>query len=96
MALIGALLSACTSETGVSEESTTVATIVIEDNHGQIEVPVNPQRVVALDNTVFQTLSDWGIPLVAAPKGVMGNLCRSTPTTRMSSTSVTTVSPTLR
>lgn len=74
VALIGALLSACTSETGVSEESTTVATIVIEDNHGQIEVPVNPQRVVALDNTVFQTLSDWGIPLVAAPKGVMGNL----------------------
>ena len=35
-------------------------TVTIEDNHGQIEVPVNPERVVALDNTVFQTLSDWG------------------------------------
>ncbi|WP_424464179.1 siderophore ABC transporter substrate-binding protein [Pseudoclavibacter helvolus] len=46
-------------------------TVTITDNHGEIEVPVNPQRVVALDNTTFQTLSDWGVELVAAPKPLM-------------------------
>lgn len=49
-------------------------TITIEDNHGTIEVPVNPQRVVALDNRVFEVLSQWDIALVAAPKGVMGDV----------------------
>lgn len=47
-------------------------TVTIEDNHGTVEVPVNPERVVALDNRVFEVLSTWDIPLVAAPKGVMG------------------------
>ncbi|WP_271982813.1 siderophore ABC transporter substrate-binding protein [Pseudoclavibacter terrae] len=46
-------------------------TVTITDNHGEIEVPVNPERVVALDNTTFQTLSDWGIDVVAAPKPLM-------------------------
>lgn len=49
------------------------ATVEITDNHRTIEVPVDPQRVVVLDNTLMETVSDWGIPLVAAPKGVMGN-----------------------
>lgn len=73
VAVTGALLSACATA-GEAASSAEGATVVVEDNHGQIEVPVDPQRVVALDNTVFQTLSDWGIPLVAAPKGVMGDL----------------------
>lgn len=67
------LLSACGAEDASGSDSGQ-KTVTIEDNHGQIEVPVNPERVVALDNTVFQTLSDWGVPLVAAPKGVMGDL----------------------
>lgn len=33
----------------------------------------NPERVVALDNRVFETLSAWDVPLVAAPKGLMGD-----------------------
>ncbi len=34
---------------------------------------MNPERVVALDNHVFETLSAWEVPLVAAPKGIMGD-----------------------
>ena len=56
------------SDTPTPEENLTVE---IEDVHGTVTVPVNPQRVVALDNRTFETLSDWGIELVAAPKGVM-------------------------
>lgn len=71
-------LAACGSGTnsGADAESPTAqkpATITIEDNHGTVEVPVDPERVVALDNRVFATLSAWDVPLLAAPKGVMGD-----------------------
>lgn len=62
--------SAATESPTAAAEPTTVT---IEDNHGTVEVPVNPERVAALDNRVFETLSSWGVPLVAAPKGVMGD-----------------------
>lgn len=41
--------------------------VVINDIYGAVTVPVNPQRVVALDNRTFWTLSDWGIELAGAP-----------------------------
>ncbi|NGZ75262.1 siderophore ABC transporter substrate-binding protein [Saccharibacillus alkalitolerans] len=47
------------------------ATVEITDIHGKVTVPVNPEKVVALDNRTFETLSDWGIKLAAAPKTVM-------------------------
>ena len=47
------------------------ATVEITDIYGTVTVPVNPKSVVALDNRTFETLSDWGIALAAAPKGVM-------------------------
>ena len=47
------------------------ATVTVEDIHGTIIVPLNPQRVVALDNRTFETLEAWKIPLAAVPKGVM-------------------------
>ena len=47
------------------------ATIEVQDLHGTILVPFQPSRVVALDNRTFETLSDWGIELVAAPKDIM-------------------------
>lgn len=47
------------------------ATVEITDIFGSVTVPVNPKNVVALDNRTFETLSDWGIELAAAPKGVM-------------------------
>jgi len=68
-------LSGCASVASVPSGEATAATIVtVEDNHGSIEVPVAPERVVALDNTTFQTLSDWGVTLVAAPKPLMYDL----------------------
>lgn len=69
-------LTACAGSTPGAAETTPAAasTVVVTDNHGEIEVPVNPERVVALDNTSFQTLSDWGVTLVAAPKPLMYDL----------------------
>lgn len=52
-------------------ESQAPTTVVITDKHGTVTVPVNPQKVVSLDNRTFETLSDWGIKLAAAPKDVM-------------------------
>lgn len=75
----GLLLSACQPSASGEEpevatpEATSQSTVMITDNHGEVEVPVNPERVVALDNTIFDTLSDWGVELVAAPKQVMGD-----------------------
>lgn len=56
------------------DEPAAATTVTVEGNHGSIEVPVAPERVVALDNTTFQTLSDWGVKLVAAPKPLMYDL----------------------
>jgi len=53
------------------DEPEAAKTVEITDIYGTVTVPVNPQRVVALDNRTFDTLYDWGIELVAAPKGVM-------------------------
>ena len=46
-------------------------TITITDAFGEVEVPLHPTVVVSLDNRTFETLSDWGITLAAAPKAVM-------------------------
>lgn len=55
-----------------NEKTEEVATTVdVTDAHGTVTVPVNPEKVVALDNRTFETLSDWGIELAAAPKPVM-------------------------
>ena len=80
--LFSASLAACSpggaggSGDAAAEQKTNAAvsdTVTITDNHGEVEVPVLPERVVALDNTAFDTLSEWDIDLVAAPKGVMGS-----------------------
>jgi iron complex transport system substrate-binding protein len=66
-----------TTETTETAETTTAVTskedltVEINDIHGPVTVPVNPQKVISLDNRTYETLSDWGIELVAAPKGVM-------------------------
>ena len=72
------VLAACggTADAGSADAAATTAapsTVTIEDNHGTVEVPVDPERVVALDNHVFETLSSWDVPLVAAPQGIMGD-----------------------
>lgn len=72
----GLLLAGCSQGAppeSKKEESKPAATeVTFTDNHGEVTVPVNPKRVVALDNTVFETLSQWNVELVAAPKPVMG------------------------
>ena len=47
------------------------ATVEITDVRGTVTVPVNPERVISLDNRTYDTLVAWGVELVAAPKGVM-------------------------
>ena len=54
-----------------SPDEANSGTIEIEDAHGTVEVPVNPETVVALDNRTFETLGDFGVELAAAPKDVM-------------------------
>jgi iron complex transport system substrate-binding protein len=59
------------AETTAAAKSEEALTVEIKDIHGMVTVPVNPQKVISLDNRTYETLSDWGIKLVAAPKGVM-------------------------
>ncbi|QIM15590.1 ABC transporter substrate-binding protein [Leucobacter insecticola] len=69
------LLSACSGGGPANDEkSADATTVTITDNHGKVEVPVNPKTVVALDNTSFDTLSAWDVDLAAVPKGVMGSV----------------------
>jgi len=63
--------STSTETPAESTEAAKPTTVEFTDSHGTVTVPVNPQNVVALDNRTFETLSDWGIKLAAAPKGVM-------------------------
>lgn len=79
LGLLGAsslLLTACgsTTEADSSASDGADASVTVTDNHGEIEVPVAPERVVALDNTTFGTLSRMGVELVAAPKPILGDL----------------------
>lgn len=60
-----------TTEASQTTKPEAPETVEITDIHGTVTVPVNPKRVVSLDNRTFETLSDWGIKLVAAPKDVM-------------------------
>ncbi|EFW38049.1 hypothetical protein HMPREF9554_01447 [Treponema phagedenis F0421] len=53
------------------QDSTPVAEVEVKDIHGTVKVKVKPEKVVALDNRTFETLADWGVKLVAVPKGVM-------------------------
>lgn len=72
-ALAGALLlSACSGSAG-DDTTTSGPTVIIATVNGEMEVPVAPERVVALDNKSFETLRDWGITPVAVPKTLLPN-----------------------
>lgn len=53
------------------DDTTEATTVEITDAHGTVTVPINPKKVVVLDNRSFETLDNWGVELVAAPKAVM-------------------------
>lgn len=69
-----ALAGCASAASAPADQAAGASAVTVDDNHGSIEVPVAPERVVALDNTTFQTLSDWGVTLVAAPKPLMYDL----------------------
>lgn len=63
--------STASNQPAASNQSEKPSTVEITDAHGTVTVPVNPKNVVSLDSRTFETLSDWGIQLAAAPKDVM-------------------------
>lgn len=56
---------------GAAPSPAAPATITVAANNGTVEVPTRPQRVVALDNSSFETLEAFGITPVAAPKQLL-------------------------
>ncbi|WP_315771354.1 siderophore ABC transporter substrate-binding protein [Rhodococcoides kroppenstedtii] len=65
---VGALASCSTEATSSADGATTVS---VDTAAGPVEVPQNPQRVVALDNTSLETLRAFGVEPVALPKPIM-------------------------
>lgn len=63
--------AASETESSTTSDTASAETVEITDVRGTVTVPVNPQRVISLDNRTYDTLHAWGIKLVAAPKGVM-------------------------
>lgn len=63
-------LTGCAAGTPAATETPaeTAKTVTVEANNGSFTVPVNPERVVVLDNTAFETISEFGITPVAVPK----------------------------
>ncbi|MHA7134319.1 ABC transporter substrate-binding protein [Oerskovia turbata] len=75
-ALTGAGIAAAIALTGCSstpeaEEAPAATTITVETNNGDVEVPVEPVRVAALDSTAFETLLAFGIEPVVTPKPLL-------------------------
>ncbi|MGX5356718.1 siderophore ABC transporter substrate-binding protein [Kocuria sp. KH4] len=75
LAAVSALaLTACSGAQGgetASAEPSAAATVEVEDNYGTQTVSTPPTSVVATDNRTFETLADWGVELVAAPRALM-------------------------
>lgn len=86
VAVFALALTACSNSTNKSANSSTTksdttstnaatttapSTVEITDAHGKVTVPVNPKKVVALDNRTFETLAAWDVKIVAVPKDVM-------------------------
>ncbi|WP_151530430.1 MULTISPECIES: siderophore ABC transporter substrate-binding protein [Corynebacterium] len=63
--------SSSSSAADGSASSEEVKMVSVTDQFGEHEVPVDPQRVVATDNRILETLQDWDIPLVAAPQDII-------------------------
>lgn len=64
--------AAATTESAPTTEAAPTS-VEIEDNHGVQTIALPPASVVATDNRLFQTLSDWGIALAAAPVNLIAS-----------------------
>ncbi|MGW4201174.1 siderophore ABC transporter substrate-binding protein [Streptomyces sp. NPDC004726] len=71
----GLALSACGESGGGSDsgkgEGKSQGNVTVATAKGDLEVPREPARVAALDNTSFATLKAFGIKPVAVPKGLL-------------------------
>ncbi|WP_019204242.1 ABC transporter substrate-binding protein [Tsukamurella sp. 1534] len=69
-ALVAASLvfTGCSTTSADEEKPAAGEKITVTTNKGQVEVPKNPKRVVALDNTSAETLKAFGVTPVAIPK----------------------------
>ncbi|MEU9339217.1 ABC transporter substrate-binding protein [Streptomyces sp. NPDC048290] len=72
----GLVLSACGSSGGTedpadSAKSGGAGTVTVSTAKGEVEVPLKPARVAALDNTSFATLKAFGVKPVAVPKALL-------------------------
>ncbi|MEJ5919692.1 MULTISPECIES: siderophore ABC transporter substrate-binding protein [unclassified Corynebacterium] len=71
---LGLALTGCSNAGGAEGDKEAQAngdTISVEDNHGTQNVPANAEKVAVTDNRSFEILSQWEIPLVAAPKALI-------------------------
>lgn len=73
MSSLAVLLAACgtANETTTDSKQSATKTVEITDAHGTVKVPVQPKKVVALDNRTFETLAAWDVELAAAPVGLL-------------------------
>lgn len=71
IASIAAVSTALVGCSSTPDEPTEAETVTVETNDGTVEVPANPESVVALDNRTFETLDTWGVELSAAAVSLM-------------------------
>ena len=60
-------------EAGDEDDTAAGGTVTVDHAQGSDEVPVNPETVVALNNSDFSALSAFGVELAAAPVSLMGD-----------------------
>ena len=65
-----ALLAGCSASNAADDTTGEAAseTVTIASNLGEVDVPVQPERVAVLDNTAMETLLAWDITPVAIPE----------------------------
>lgn len=61
-----ALLAGCSATSAADDAA--VETVTIASNLGEVDVPVQPERIAVLDNTAMETLLAWDITPVAIPE----------------------------
>lgn len=60
-----------TSAEEATDDAPEASTVEVEDNNGVQTIAVPPTSVVANDNRTFETLSDWGVEIVAGAVSLM-------------------------
>ncbi|MCI2239032.1 ABC transporter substrate-binding protein [Paenibacillus sp. TRM 82003] len=64
-------LASCSSDAEADTDTGAAGTRTVQTNTGAVEIPAEPVRVAALDNTSFATLKAFGITPVAVPKPLL-------------------------